>query len=63
MGVCDLWKHLHLIEISCCMNVKASWNKIVKGIGILVLKGFDIVYVCVKSVVGKWCDILIIHRQ
>jgi len=32
-----------------------------KGIEILVLKGFDIVYV--KSMVGKWCDTLIIHKQ
>ncbi len=31
-----------------------------KGIEILVLKGFGIVYM--KSMVGKWCDILIIHR-
>jgi len=32
----------------------------VKGIKILILKGFDIVYV--KSMVGEWCDILIIHK-
>jgi hypothetical protein len=40
---------------------KFSWNKIVKTIEIFVLKGFGIVYV--KSMVGIWCDILIIHRQ
>ncbi len=45
------------------MNVKASWNIIVKGIKILVLKGFGIVYMCVKSMVGEWCGILVIHRQ
>jgi hypothetical protein len=38
---------------------KVLWNKIMKGIDILVLKGFDIVYV--KSMVGEGCDILIIH--
>ncbi len=32
-----------------------------KGIKIFVLKGFDIIDV--KSMVGKWCDILIIHTQ
>jgi hypothetical protein len=32
----------------------------VKGIKILVLKGFDVVYV--KSMIGEWCDILVIHR-
>ncbi len=35
---------------------KVSSNKIVNGIEIFVLKGFGIVYV--KSMVGKWCDIL-----
>jgi hypothetical protein len=40
---------------------KVSWNKIVKGIEILILKGFGIVYV--KSMVRKWCDILVIHKQ
>ncbi len=40
---------------------KVSWNRIVKGIEILVLNFFDIVYE--KSMVGKWCGILIIHRQ
>ncbi len=53
MGVCDLWKHLHLIKKKCCINVKASWNRIVKGIEILVLKGFGIIYVCVKFMVGE----------
>jgi hypothetical protein len=40
---------------------KVLWNIIVEGIEILVLKGFNIVYV--KSMVGEWCDILVIHRQ
>jgi hypothetical protein len=33
----------------------------VKGIEILVLKVFGVVYV--KSMVGEWCGILVIHRQ
>jgi hypothetical protein len=36
---------------------KISWNKIVKEIKILILKGFGIVYV--KSIVGEWCGILV----
>ncbi len=40
---------------------KISWNKVAKGIEILIFKGFDIIYV--KSIVRKWCGILIIHRQ
>ncbi len=32
-----------------------------KGIEILVLKDFGIVYV--KSMVEEWCAILIVHRQ
>jgi hypothetical protein len=33
----------------------------VKGIEILILKDFGIGYV--KSIVRKWCGILVIHRQ
>ncbi len=40
---------------------KVSWNKIVKGIEILVFKGFDIVHV--KLMVEEWCDIVVIHKQ
>jgi hypothetical protein len=40
---------------------KVSWNGIVKGIEILILKGFGVIYV--KSMVGKWCDMLVIHKQ
>jgi len=40
---------------------KISWNRIVKGLEILVLKGFGVVYM--KSMIGKWCGLLIIHRQ
>jgi hypothetical protein len=40
-----------------------SLDRIVKGIEILILKGFDIVYVYVKSMVKKWCDILVIYKQ
>jgi hypothetical protein len=32
-----------------------------KGIKILVFKSFNIVFV--KSMVGEWCEILIIHKQ
>jgi hypothetical protein len=39
------------------------WNKFMKRIEILILKFFDIIYVCVKSIVKKWCDILIINRK
>jgi hypothetical protein len=48
-------------DINKLYEYKVSWNKIEKGIDILVLKGFSIVYV--RSMVGKWCGILIIHRQ
>jgi hypothetical protein len=37
------------------------WNRIMKEIVILILKGFGIVYV--KFMVGEWCDILVIHKQ
>jgi hypothetical protein len=40
---------------------KVSWNTFVKGIEILVLKGFGLV--CVKSMAGEWCGILVIHKQ
>jgi hypothetical protein len=33
----------------------------VKGIEIMVLKAFGVVYV--KFMVGEWCGILVIHRQ
>jgi hypothetical protein len=39
---------------------KVSWNRIVKGIKILILKVFSVVYV--KFMVGEWCGIVIIHR-
>ncbi len=42
---------------------KNFMNIIVKGIEIFVLKGFGIIYVCVKSMVGEWSGILVIHRQ
>ncbi len=41
---------------------KILWNKIVKGIEILVLKGF-IKNIYVKSMIGEWCGILIKHIQ
>jgi hypothetical protein len=42
---------------------KVSWNKIMKGIEILILKGFGMVYKCVKPMVRKQCGIIIIHRK
>jgi hypothetical protein len=43
------------MKTSFCMN--ANFMKFfVKGIKILVLKHFDIVYECVKCMVGDWCD-------
>lgn len=64
MGVCELWKHLHLIEKkNCCISVKVSWNIIVNGIEILILKGFGIIYVCVKFMVGEWSGILVVHKK
>jgi len=40
---------------------KVSWNRIVKKFDIFVLKGFSIIYV--KSMVGEWCGILVIHKE
>jgi len=40
---------------------KVSCKKIVKGIDILILKIFGIIYV--KSMVRKWCGILVIYTQ
>ncbi len=34
-----------------------------KGIEIFVLKSFSIIYVCVKSMVGEWCGILVINKK
>ncbi len=59
MGVCDLCKHLHLIEINCCINIKFH--------GIELWKEWRFwFWICgvvyAKSMVRKWCGILIIHR-
>jgi hypothetical protein len=42
------------------MNVKFYIIELWKESRFLILKGFDVVYV--KSMVGKWYDILVIHR-
>jgi hypothetical protein len=60
MGVCDFGKTLSLDRNKLLYECKVSCNRIVKGIEILILKGFDIVYV--KSMIGEWCNILVIHR-
>jgi hypothetical protein len=49
------------MEISYCIS-KLLWNKIVKGIEILLLKSFDIIHLYVKSMIGEWCGILVTHR-
>ncbi len=59
MGVCDLWKWFDRNKL--LYECKISWNKIMKGIEILVLKSFSIIYV--KSMVGECYDILVIHKQ
>jgi hypothetical protein len=43
------------------MNVKFYGIELWKESRFLVLKGFGVIYV--KFVVGKWCNILVIHRQ
>jgi hypothetical protein len=63
MNVCDIWRHPHLMKTSGWYECKFSWDRIMKGIEIFVLKSFGIVYVCVKSMVGEWCDILFIHKK
>jgi hypothetical protein len=42
---------------------KIPWNRIVKGIEILVFKGSAIIYDYVKSMVGEWCGIIVTHRK
>jgi hypothetical protein len=61
MGVCDLWKRPSFDRNKLLCECKDSWNKIVKIIQILVLKGFGIVYE--TFMVGEWCVILVPHRQ
>jgi hypothetical protein len=48
-------KTLSLDRSKLLYECKISWNRIVKGIEILIFKGFGIVYV--KSMVRKWCGI------
>jgi hypothetical protein len=61
MGVCDFWKTPSLQRNKLLYQCKISWNRIVKGIEILILKKFDIVYK--KIMIEKWCGILLIHKQ
>jgi hypothetical protein len=60
VSVCDLWKTPSFERNKLLYEYKLSWNKIVKGIENLVLKSFGVVYL--KSIVGEWCGILIIHE-
>jgi hypothetical protein len=52
-----------LVENKLLYECKISWNIIMKGIEIFVLKSFSIIYVCVKSMVGEWCGILVINKK
>jgi hypothetical protein len=45
------------------MSAKFLWNKIVKGIEILVFKGFGKIYYYVKYMVREWCDIIVTHKK
>jgi len=36
-------------------NYEGHWN--------FNFERFDIIYVCAKSMVGEWCDILVVHRK
>jgi hypothetical protein len=45
------------------MSAKFLWNKIVKGIEILVFKGFGKIYDYVKYMVGEWCGIIVTHKK
>jgi len=58
----DFWKTLLLGE-NKFYECKVSWNRIVKGIEILIFKDFCIVYECVKFIVGKWCGMIVIHKK
>jgi hypothetical protein len=51
VGVYDLWKTPSFDRNKLLYECKTLWNKIVKGIKILVLKGFNIIYV--KSMIGE----------
>jgi hypothetical protein len=42
---------------------KVLWNRIVKGIEILIFKDFCTIYESVKSMVGEWCGIIVIHKK
>jgi hypothetical protein len=51
-------ERLSLDENKLLHECKISWNRIEKGIEILVFKGFNKVYDCVKYMVGEWCVII-----
>ncbi len=54
-------KHFHLDRKRLLFECEVLLNRIVKGVKIFVLKGFDIVHVKVMG--GEWCGIVIIYRQ
>jgi hypothetical protein len=37
------------------------WNRIVKGIEILVFKSFDKGYDCMKYMIAEWCERIVTH--
>jgi len=63
VNVCDVWETPLFNENKLLYECKILQNKIVKGIEILILNFFCIVYKFVKSMVGDWCDIIIIHKK
>jgi len=64
VDVCDLvtfGKTPSLDKNKFLYEYKVLWNRIVKRIKILILKGFGVVYII--CIVKEWCGILIIHKQ
>jgi hypothetical protein len=51
-------KHLYLMKTNCCMNAKFYKIELWKELN---FEFFCIVCKFVKSIVGEWCDIIIIH--
>ncbi len=50
-------------ETKLLYECKVLWNIIVKGIEILVFKGFGKVYDYVKYMIKEWCGIIVTHRK
>ncbi len=63
MGIVTFGKTPSLDENKLLYKCKVLWNKIVKGIEILIFKGFGKVYDSVKYMVEKWCGIIVTNRK